>query len=50
MLQIFKDNPRTGTVGCRLHFGDNTVQHEGILVAKKKKDNTIQLIHFIKNT
>jgi GT2 family glycosyltransferase len=46
MLQIFKDNPRTGTVGCRLHFGDNTVQHEGILVAKKKKDNTIQLSHF----
>jgi GT2 family glycosyltransferase len=30
MLQTFKSNPRTGTVGARLHFGDNTVQHDGI--------------------
>ena len=31
MLKIFKDNPITGTVGCRLHFEDNTVQHDGIV-------------------
>ena len=31
MLKIFKDNPKTGTVGCRLHFEDNTVQHDGIV-------------------
>jgi GT2 family glycosyltransferase len=30
MLQTFKSNPRTGTVGARLHFGDNTIQHDGI--------------------
>jgi GT2 family glycosyltransferase len=30
MLKIFKSNPRTGTVGCRLHYNDNTVQHDGI--------------------
>jgi GT2 family glycosyltransferase len=30
MLQTFKSNPRTGTVGARLHFGDNTFQHDGI--------------------
>lgn len=30
MLKIFKDNPITGTVGCRLHFEDNTVQHGGV--------------------
>ena len=44
MLQIFKDNPRTGTVGCRLHFADNTIQHDGILVAKSK-DNKLNLSH-----
>jgi GT2 family glycosyltransferase len=30
MLFIFKDNKNIGTVGCRLHFEDNTVQHDGI--------------------
>jgi GT2 family glycosyltransferase len=30
MLKIFKDNKDTGTVGCRLHFEDNTVQHNGV--------------------
>jgi len=30
MLRIFKTNRNTGTVGCRLHFGDNTVQHDGV--------------------
>jgi GT2 family glycosyltransferase len=44
MLQIFKDNPRTGTVGCRLHFADNTIQHDGILVVKSK-DNKLNLSH-----
>jgi GT2 family glycosyltransferase len=30
MLKIMKEHPRTGTVGCRLHFEDNTVQHGGV--------------------
>ena len=46
MLQIFKENPRTGTVGCRLHFEDNTIQHDGILIFKKKEGNRLQLSHF----
>lgn len=45
MLQIFKENPRTGTVGCRLHFEDNTIQHDGILIAKHKNDNKLHLGH-----
>jgi GT2 family glycosyltransferase len=32
MLLIFKEFRNTGTVGARLHFGDNTVQHDGIVV------------------
>jgi len=47
MLQIFKENPRTGTVGCRLHFKDNTIQHDGIFVAKSKTNNlTLSHINF----
>jgi GT2 family glycosyltransferase len=32
MLKIFKENSKTGTVGCRLHFEDNTIQHDGIIM------------------
>ena len=30
MLKIFKDQKNTGTVGCRLHYDDNTIQHNGV--------------------
>ena len=30
MLKIFKENPKAGSVGCRLHFENNKVQHDGI--------------------
>jgi len=35
MLNTFKQNPRAGTVGARLHFADNTIQHNGILAVIK---------------
>jgi GT2 family glycosyltransferase len=44
MLKTFKDNPRTGTVGCRLHFEDNTVQHDGI-VTFLDKNRSFQVSH-----
>jgi GT2 family glycosyltransferase len=31
MLNVFKTYSNTGTVGCRLHYGDNTVQHDGMV-------------------
>jgi GT2 family glycosyltransferase len=31
MLSIFKTTPKVGTVGCRLHFEDNTIQHDGVI-------------------
>jgi GT2 family glycosyltransferase len=34
MLSVFEMNKKTGTVGCRLHFGDNTIQHDGVIVIK----------------
>jgi len=32
MLKIFKSSSKVGTVGCRLHFEDNTVQHDGVFL------------------
>ena len=44
MLKIFKTTPKVGTVGCRLHYSDNTIQHDG-MVFYLHKDNVIQLTH-----
>ena len=32
MLKVFKENPRSGTVGARLHLSNNTIQHDGIIL------------------
>ena len=38
MLRVFKTQNKVGTVGCRLHFEDNTIQHDGIeLIVTPKK-------------
>ena len=44
MLKIFKENSKTGTVGCRLHFEDNTIQHDGILTYLDK-NQSFQITH-----
>jgi GT2 family glycosyltransferase len=31
LLESFKRFPQAGTIGCRLHYDDNTVQHDGIV-------------------
>lgn len=32
MLNVYKEKPKVGTVGCRLHYDDNTTQHDGVLI------------------
>jgi len=32
MLNVFKTKNKVGTIGCRLHYSDNTIQHNGISV------------------
>jgi GT2 family glycosyltransferase len=44
MLLIFKENKNVGTVGTRLHFGDNTVQHDGVLIGLEKINN-VRITH-----
>lgn len=45
MLSTMKKNKRVGTIGARLHFGDNTIQHDGIFVLNNSKTNQIMLGH-----
>ena len=44
MLNIFKTTPKVGTVGCRLHFEDNTIQHDGIICVINK-NSELQISH-----
>jgi GT2 family glycosyltransferase len=41
MLKIFKSQPKVGTVGARLHFGDNTIQHDGVVSFFSKEKNLL---------
>ena len=41
MLTVFENNKNTGTVGARLHFGDNTLQHNGIFMTTNSKRNNM---------
>jgi len=44
MIKIFKDQPKVGTIGCRLHFGDNTIQHDGVIMFIKD-NNQLGVTH-----
>jgi len=45
MMNTFKTNPNAGSVGARLHYSDNTIQHDGMLVYLKKDDKLIVSTH-----
>ena len=44
MLKIFNENKKVGTVGARLHYEDNTIQHDGIITYIDKQ-RTFQVTH-----
>lgn len=44
MLLVFRENLNVGTVGARLYFADNTVQHDGMLIGVDQSNN-IRLTH-----
>ena len=41
MLKIFKEKSKVGTVGARLHYEDNTIQHDGIIFKLGDNKNLI---------
>jgi GT2 family glycosyltransferase len=45
MLNIFNEKRNVGTVGARLHFGDNTIQHDGIFMGINRLNNNIGVSH-----
>jgi hypothetical protein len=44
ILKTFNENPRTGTVGSRLHYEDGTIQHDGIFIYLKESNKKLSLI------
>lgn len=49
MLNVFKTKNNVGTVGCRLHFGDNTIQHDGIVMYIPKEQKLEFTHHGLKS-
>lgn len=45
MLKTFKQNPTCGTVGAKLFYDNNTIQHDGIFIYIRDFDKTI-IINF----
>lgn len=44
MMRVFKSMPKVGTVGCRLHYHNNLIQHDGISIYLDK-ENKYHLTH-----
>jgi len=45
MYEVFKTNSKTGTVGCRLHYPDNTLQHGSVIMTFNKQNNSFNPTH-----
>jgi GT2 family glycosyltransferase len=46
MVDVYNKNKKNvGTIGCRLHYGDNTVQHSGIVMFVRQ-DMGIGISHY----
>jgi GT2 family glycosyltransferase len=50
MLKTFKTKNKVGSVGCRLHYSNNTVQHDGISIMMKEQHKSINMGHLTKET
>lgn len=45
MLMTFNENSNVGTVGARLYYQDNTIQHDGIFAVLNTKNNSFGVSH-----
>ena len=45
MLSVYTEKKNTGTVGARLHFANNTIQHDGIFMGINKMNRNINVSH-----
>jgi len=49
MLNVYRTKPRVGTIGCRLHYEDGTIQHNGMLLYIVNKNKNLGVSHLDKN-
>ena len=45
MMSVFEKNIKCGTVGARLHYADNTIQHNGVFMSLKKDAGKLDVGH-----
>lgn len=50
MVKLFKTKKNIGTVGCRLHYGDNTLQHDSIDIVINTRQKAVRVVHFKKES
>ena len=50
MLKIFKSKKNVGTIGCRLHYDNNTLQHDGIDLVMNQMNKSIDVKHIKKDS
>lgn len=50
MLNVYKTKSKVGTIGCRLHYEDNTIQHDGIEVYIQMSTKQTFVTHKRKNS
>lgn len=46
MVKTYQETHNAGTIGIRLHFGDNTIQHGGVFCLHNQKENNIRFGHY----
>jgi len=39
MVNVYLKNKNVGTIGCRLHYGDNSIQHSGVIAISRDGKN-----------
>ena len=45
MLLVYTKDLKTGTVGCRLHFGNGTIQHDGVFLGYSNTKKSFSVGH-----
>ena len=45
MSLVYTKDPKAGTVGCRLHFGNGTIQHDGVFLGYSNTKQSFSVGH-----
>jgi GT2 family glycosyltransferase len=45
MLNVYSTKPKVGTIGCRLHYEDNTIQHDGMFIGLNISTKELSITH-----